>query len=279
MRRRGAWRRDDSPTGSSRMVLHGPVTNRASLVAILRSPAFLAGDTTTAFLDEHPEVREPSVRAEDEQRHALAVTAAVLQQDDHDPAVPVGWRNVPGAPAAVTLLARGSADVVTVQLGWSRQEVSADLARTPEIPYAGVFALAYEPLDGVDVSVATLADGTTCVTATVEGVSARCRVDRHGDEVFVDDGVHSSAWSVAPRFADHSADASGHGAVTPVPGTITAVHAAAGDAVRAGDVLVVLEAMKMEHSIRADVDGVVLRVLVEVGQSVDAHALVVELES
>ncbi len=45
-----------------------------------------------------------------------------------------------------------------------------------------------------------------------------------------------------------------------------------------GQVLVILEAMKMEHSIRADVDGVVSRVLVEVGQSVEAHTVVVEFE-
>ncbi len=270
---------DASPTDSARMVLHGPVTNRDSLVAILRSPAFLAGDTTTAFLDEHPEVRAPSVRAEDEQRHALAVTAAVLQQDDHDPRSRSAGATFPAHRRRSPCWRAGRPTSSRCSWGGRGRRSSADLARTPEIPYAGVFALAYEPLDGVDVSVATLADGTTCVTATVEGVSARCRVDRYGDEVFVDDGVHSSAWTVVPRFADHSADASGHGAVTPVPGTITAVQVAAGDAVRAGDVLVVLEAMKMEHRILADVDGVVLRVLVEVGQSVDAHALVVELES
>jgi propionyl-CoA carboxylase alpha chain len=119
-----------------------------------------------------------------------------------------------------------------------------------------------------------------CVTvvSTVDGVSARCRATRYGGEVFVDDGVVSTVWTVAPRFADHSADAVGHGAVTPVPGTITAVHVEAGDSVTAGQVLVLLEAMKMEHRILADVDGVVSRVLVEVGQSVDAHALVVEFD-
>ena len=66
--------------------------------------------------------------------------------------------------------------------------------------------------------------------------------------------------------------------MTPVPGTITAVHVEAGQTVTAGQVLVLLEAMKMEHRILADVDGVVAQVLVEVGQSVDAHALVVEFD-
>ena len=52
-------RRACSPTAWPGMELHGPVTNRDSLVATLRSPAFLAGETTTAFLDEHPEVLDP----------------------------------------------------------------------------------------------------------------------------------------------------------------------------------------------------------------------------
>ena len=56
------------------------------------------------------------------------------------------------------------------------------------------------------------------------------------------------------------------------------MHVEAGESVTAGQVLVLLEAMKMEHRILADVDGVVARVLVEVGQSVDAHALVVEFD-
>jgi propionyl-CoA carboxylase alpha chain len=61
-----------------------------------------------------------------------------------------------------------------------------------------------------------------------------------------------------------------------MPGTITIIEVAAGDTVVEGQTLVVLEAMKMEHRIAAEADGVIARVLVEVGQSVDAHALVVE---
>ena len=114
------------------------------------------------------------------------------------------------------------------------------------------------------------------VVVEVAGVAARCAVARYGDEVFVDDGLHSSAWTVEPRFADHSLDAAGHGPSTTVPGTITAVSVAPGDAVVAGQTLVMLEAMKMEHRILADVDGIIATVLVDVGQSVEAHTVVVE---
>jgi 3-methylcrotonyl-CoA carboxylase alpha subunit len=117
------------------------------------------------------------------------------------------------------------------------------------------------------------------VQASVDGIAASCRVSRYADEIFVDDGLCSTAWAIEPRFVDHSTDAAGHGPATAVPGTITAVLVADGDAVTEGQVLVILEAMKMEHSIRADVEGVIDRVLVAVGQSVEAHTVVVEFRT
>jgi biotin carboxyl carrier protein len=62
-----------------------------------------------------------------------------------------------------------------------------------------------------------------------------------------------------------------------VPGTVTHVAVAVGDTVEAGAALVVLEAMKMEHTIRADEDGVVAEIHVVVGQSVEAHTVVATL--
>jgi acetyl/propionyl-CoA carboxylase alpha subunit len=233
--------------GLSRLLLHAPPTNRDSLVATLRSDAFLAGDTTTSFLDLHPEVLDPQPSEADLDRHARAAARTVLEDERPDVLVPLGWRNVPGSLPSVRLMRRGAVE-------------PADVA------------------PGNDTRILERSDPGWLVRAAADGVEANCRVERYGDAVFVDDGLASSAWQVLPRFVDHTGDAAGHGATTPVPGTITAVQVAAGDTVTAGTVLVVLEAMKMEHRILADTDGVVARVLVEVGQSVDAHALVVELE-
>jgi biotin carboxyl carrier protein len=62
-------------------------------------------------------------------------------------------------------------------------------------------------------------------------------------------------------------------------GAIIAVHVEAGDRIVRGQRLVVLEAMKMQHEIRAPRDGVVLQVLVETGQQVATRQLLVELEA
>jgi propionyl-CoA carboxylase alpha chain len=63
-----------------------------------------------------------------------------------------------------------------------------------------------------------------------------------------------------------------------MPGRVLAVRTAPGERVTKGQVLVVLEAMKMEHEVRAPQDGVVQEIPVEPGQQVDAGALLVVLE-
>jgi propionyl-CoA carboxylase alpha chain len=233
--------------GLSRLELHGPVTNRDSLVATLRSAPFLDGATTTAFLEEHPDVLAPRPDEFDLARHSMSAATAVLELERTDPVIPVGWRNVPGPLPTVTLHRRGDDETILASVG-------------------------------PDTRVLEVGTDRVIVTATAGGVSATCRVCRYDDLVFVDDGLVSTAWTIPPRFVDHSGEAAGHGAVTPVPGTITAVLVAAGDPVTPGHALVILEAMKMEHRILADADGVVSRVLVEVGQSVDAHTVVVEFD-
>ncbi|MHB8794884.1 MAG: acetyl/propionyl/methylcrotonyl-CoA carboxylase subunit alpha [Candidatus Nanopelagicales bacterium] len=263
--------------GLGRMRLHGPVNNRDSLVAILGSPAFLAGDTTTSFLDEHRGLLRPMVCAEDEQRHAIAAACALEAQAAPADPVPLGWRNVPSAPSFVTLRRRGDAAFTTVLVDRDRSGARYRIARTPDAPFAAAFALDGEAVDGAVARVEAESDGCeTVVVVAVGGVAARCLVATYGADLFVDDGPHSSAWVVVPRFADHSRDAAGRGPATPVPGTVTHVAVAPGDAVVAGATLVVLEAMKMEHRIAAQVDGVVERVLVVAGQAVDAHTVVVE---
>ena len=83
---------------------------------------------------------------------------------------------------------------------------------------------------------------------------------------------------VLPRFDDTASMSDAGGPSTPVPGTVTEVRVSEGDAVTAGQILVVLEAMKMEHTITADEDGTVVGVHVRPGQSVDAHQVVVTVE-
>ncbi len=85
----------------------------------------------------------------------------------------------------------------------------------------------------------------------------------------------ASAAAAAPKAAP--AAAGGDTVAAPMPGTILKVNVAKGDKVKAGQVLVVLEAMKMENEILAPKDGTVAQVVAAKGSSVDTGAALVVL--
>jgi biotin carboxyl carrier protein len=116
------------------------------------------------------------------------------------------------------------------------------------------------------------------VSLEVDGLSSGYHVRRAGEWVLVTGLGRTTTFRVLSRHPDASEQAHDHGLATPVPGTVTQVLVGPGDTVAAGDTLVILEAMKMEHRIKADGDGVVAEVRVAVGDSVDAHHVVAVLE-
>jgi 3-methylcrotonyl-CoA carboxylase alpha subunit len=82
-----------------------------------------------------------------------------------------------------------------------------------------------------------------------------------------------------PMTAAEEADHGGDSIAAPLPGIIKALNVAPGTVVAAGDVLAVMEAMKMEHSLIAPRDGIVAEVTVNIGEQVEEGALLVVLES
>jgi biotin carboxyl carrier protein len=99
----------------------------------------------------------------------------------------------------------------------------------------------------------------------------------HGDTAVSRSHGGSVTWLRPPRFADHESDLAGSGPVCPLPGRVIAVHVEPGTRVGDGTVLMVIEAMKMEHTITAHADAVVTEVRFGVGDRVDAGDLLVVL--
>ncbi|MEJ3659020.1 acetyl-CoA carboxylase biotin carboxyl carrier protein subunit [Actinomycetes bacterium KLBMP 9759] len=95
--------------------------------------------------------------------------------------------------------------------------------------------------------------------------------------MWVNDPAAQSDWRQEPRLPDPELSTEAAGPVAEVPGTVVAVHVQPGDTVTAGQKLVVLEAMKMEHLSVAAADATVEAVHVAVGQYVDAHTVLVTL--
>ena len=246
--------------------LHGLVTNRDSLIAVLESDRFVSGDTTTAFLEEETGALAPDVPDGVLDRHSSAILA--MQQPD-DECITTGWRNVPAVPELLGLQQVGGEER-TLAYRWTRQGVQVGVLDADANPYTEVAR---------ELGVIAWMRDASDVDLTLDGLRTRCHIARYGALWCVDDGLWSTQWRELPRFADLEAEAGARGPSTPVPGTVTLVQVAPGDRVTAGQTLVVLEAMKMEHRITADTDAVVAEVLVTAGQSVDAHAVVVVLDT
>lgn len=242
--------------------IHAPVTNRDMLIRMLRHPEFLSGNTDTAFIDRHglAELSQPLL---DESETRLSVIAAALADAaaNRDAAttlsgLPAGWRNLAAEYAVKkfrpsTAAADDEATEVAVRYRFTRTGV--------ELP------------DDPDVTVGSVTADE--VALTCNGVRRTIAVarypDRSGDTiVYTDQPTGSAVWHRIPRFVDPSTLTAPGSLLAPMPGSVTRIAVELGQQVSAGEPLLWLEAMKMEHTISAPADGVVAELPVTVGKQV-----------
>jgi len=254
-------------TALRRSRIAGLVTNRYSLAAILESEAFRGGETTTDFLERYPSVLISHLSTAETDRHVIAAAVGLTTRTE----VPTGWRNVPGTPETHRFADPADDSIVgNVDLTWRTGQGHGETF-TASVDGRGMSAAVIRTTD------TDLVHGEFALV--IDGVRRSYCVHHHDSWVVVDDGRDTSQWRVLPRLESAGGgEAAALGPSTPVPGTVTVVEVNPGDQVIAGQTLVIIEAMKMEHRITADSEAVVAEVLVEVGQSVDAHAVVVVLE-
>ena len=240
--------------------IHGVTTNRDLLVGILREPEFLAGGTDTGYLTRH-EPAALSTGAAGGAVHAAAAALAVQAANRAGARVlgglPSGWRNVGGHPQRV---------------GFTLGEQAIDVAYTFRRSGLDI------TVDGERLAVKLLAATPDAVDLDVDGVRRRYAVHRLPGWCFVDGPDGSAALAEVPRFADPNAVTQAGSLLAPMPGGVVRVLAAEGDPVRAGQPLVVLEAMKMEHTVAAPVDGVVTSVAVGQGDQVETGQVLAVVE-
>lgn len=246
----------------ARTHLHGVPTNRDLLVNVLRAPAFLDGATDTAFFDTHG-LAELAAPSGDARGAELSMVAAALSAAAADraaatvfAAAPSGWRNLASGHQV-------------------RRYRSAD-GEEHEVRYR--FGRA-----GVDVAGHP---GVTLVSATgsrvvlrVDGVDRPFEVARYGADVFVDSPLGAVALTALPRFPDPDAAVARGSLIAPMPGAVVRVGASVGDTVTAGQPLVWLEAMKMEHTLTAPGDGVLAELNVEPGQQVAVGTVLARVDN
>jgi propionyl-CoA carboxylase alpha chain len=238
----------------------GVTTNREFLIEALRAPAFLAGDTTTDFIQRVQPA--PRMAMDDRDLRNAAVVAALFMRRRRAEQAPVlqfmrpGWRNSRLGPERV-LLAHDD----------------------------GELAVEYETQrDGSVV----LTDGTTAqlfaaderfVVAEVDGKLVKANVVAVDNQIYVDAGGGQVVLKRLSPFPTSQSALSSGAVLAPMPGAVLDVFVKVGDRVEEGQLLAILEAMKMEHRLSAGAAGVVTSVAVMPGDQVELNSLLVDVKA
>jgi len=133
-------------------------------------------------------------------------------------------------------------------------------------------------VDGAAHEASVLDSDAREVVLLLDGVRRTCRIVSRDDVRWAHSTLGSSELREVPRFPPPAREELRGGCLAPMPGRVLAVKRAPGERVAKGEVLVVLEAMKMEHEVAAPHDGVVRAVPVEPGQQVNAGDVLVILD-
>ncbi len=241
----------------------GLTSNREHLVGILRHPGFRAGALHTHFLaDEEATLRVPApTLAQRRTAAAVAALAATAGRQHHAlvPGLRPGWRNVPVAPAADTWVVAGEPIAITTH-SEPDGRVRLSFAELITVVRPGPI----EP-DRV-VLEDELGVRTSHRVAWQAGEPTRGWVEVDHRCLLVE---------LAPRFGQAGASTSAGALVAPMPGRVVRVVVSVGDEVVAGAPLLVVEAMKMEHTIRAGATGTVRELRVQAGAQVVADQVLV----
>jgi 3-methylcrotonyl-CoA carboxylase alpha subunit len=238
----------------------GVATNLGLLRAIAGHPAFAAAVLTTGFIADHPEVLAPPPPAPPA---VLAAAIHRLLRDEAPPAQPADPYSPWALANAWRLNGEGYQDFVLLE-GETRHALRAHLR-------ADGFLLGDSP-------VRVREEGDSLLLRLGEATH-RLRVLRQGAALTVFlGGVGYALTHQDPRAPQDSADAGGGRVLAPMPGRVLEVLVAPGDAVQRGQVLLVLEAMKVQMRIAAPAEGVVSAVRCQPGELVEDGAELVSLE-
>ena len=234
--------------------------NRRFLAAMLRHPAFAAGQATTGFIASHFGPKSAAMARPQPTEAMLALAAVLLFEataTEGDPSVS-NWRST-GAAA------------------WPMRLANGDRTHAAVVTCTGEDAFAVE-LDGGPIEIDVVDWHESSVRFSIGGLQQSARYAFAGDQ------LHLDLAGITASFRDTmlAAPAAGTGAgdaqhLAPMNGRIVSVLAKPGDKVSRGQRIVILEAMKMQHEIAAQRDGVIDQVAVKEGDQVATRQLLVAL--
>lgn len=247
-------------------VLLGVNGNQRFLANLLANPEFASGNATTAFIAEHFNA-DPSLTAQAPAASELAIAAALLYQQSANARAHqrelAGWRSAGSAPWQFTL-----------KHGEQKHRVNL------EVQVAGSQPSLLATVGDTQVSLTLLASDGRWLTLELDGIRRRIAYQQQGEQLWLYGHYGNLELLDVTHEPAGGQNAASSGAVkAPMDGAIVDVLVSEGERVSKGQLLVVLEAMKMEHPMKAGVDGTVRRIGVSKGDQVKNRQLLVEIEA
>ena len=242
----------------------GLAANIAFLKRLVESDAFANADLDTGLIERNQETLFPPARSVPVAALALACVALIEQEKDRAAAQSGENR---GDPWGQALGWRMNARFIRT-LSFTDEQGKDYAPRFTYLPHGWELAI-----KGIDVDVSLMArqggQAATELSIKLGDTSVQGTVRRDGDafHVFVGGGHHTLHFNDPLAHAGEVETEDGR-LTAPMPGKVVAVLAAQGQEVKKGDPLVIMEAMKMEHTIAAPHDGVIDEVLYAVGDQV-----------
>ena len=237
----------------------GVKTNRDFLISCLRNESFINGNTTTDFI-EREKPNSEQVLSENQIFNASAAIALWIAMrnrasDEVTDFMPSNWTN-------------GRMPYQRIKLMILKNEIEIKY----QLKRSGLFEVM----------------GTNCKIHAVDesGIDVEvgshrffAQVTRANDQILINMPFGDLDAVIVPRFIEPGNEIPEGGLVAPMPGKVIEVRVKKGDKVKAGDTLIIIEAMKMEHSIKATENGKVAKLMVSLNQQVDNGATLLVLDS
>ena len=244
--------------GLEKSHMGGVVTNRQFLISCLRNESFLNGNTTTDFIEREALETKKNLSVNALHQTSTAVALWLAQQNRvSDPVtgfMPANWTN-------------GRMPLQRVKLLFIQGEI--------EVKYKLNKDNLYEVM------------GSICEIHHCDSAGIDIEIDSHrfyahitkaGSEIIINMPFGDVNASVLPRFIEPGNEVPEGGLIAPMPGKVIDVKVKKGSKVKAGDTLVIIEAMKMEHSIKATETGKIAKVMIQLNDQVDNGATLLVLE-
>ena len=237
----------------------GVTTNRDFLVASLRTKHFLAGKTTSDFIEKAKPQRAVKLEG-DILENACCAAALWIQGKNRNEAkvlhgMPSGWRN-------------SRLPKQRLSLKYSEKEIEVNYKANRD----GSFHINENTLARI------LDWSSKGIDLEVNGFRFYSKVTQDDDQLVVHGPWGDALFKLLPRFTLPGLEQQAGGLVAPMPGKVIDLKVKVGSKVKKGDTLVILEAMKMEHQVKASDDGKVTKVLVKKDDQLENGAVLMVID-